>query len=231
MAFASTLSGPRLPPARGAATHLVVFVHGYGANGEDLIALGQMWRKELPGCAFVAPNAPEPVPGAPGGYQWFGITRMDAAELARGVEGAADGLNKFVDAELARLSLPPEKLILVGFSQGTMMSLHLGLTRSVKPLAVLGYSGMLAVPPAAPLHDCSPIMLIHGDADPMIPASAMLAGVSELGRAGAAVQWHISAGTAHGIAEDGLALGGAFLSAAIAGRLVRKQPEISCPLG
>lgn len=231
MAFTSSLSGPRLPPARGAATHLVVFVHGYGANGKDLIALGQMWRKELPGCAFVAPNAPETVPGAPGGYQWFAITRMDPAEMARGVQGAAEGLNNFIDAELTRLSLPPEKLILVGFSQGTMMSLHLGLTRPVKPLTVLGYSGMLATPPSAGIQDCPPILLIHGDADPMIPVAAMFVGVSELGRAGASVQWHVSPGTEHGIADDGLALGGAFLSAAIAGRLKQRPGDISCPLG
>jgi phospholipase/carboxylesterase len=229
---ARTLSGPRLPPARGTATHLVVLLHGYGADGNDLIGLAPHWQRDLPGVAFAAPNAPEPCAGAPTGYQWFPISRMNPAEMVRGVESAASLVNGFVDAELARLELPADRLALVGFSQGTMMSLHVGLMRATKPAAVIGYSGMLPgaenisqLPPGVP-----PILLVHGDADPMIPADAMFASASGLGRAGATVQWHLSLGVGHGIDPVGLAMGGDFLRMAFRGQLRPRANEIACPL-
>lgn len=227
-----TLTGPRLPPARGQATHLVVLCHGYGADGNDLIGLAPHWQRLLPTAAFVSPNAPERVPGAPSGYQWFPIQRLDPGEMQRGVESASDVLNSFLDAELARLELPPERLALVGFSQGTMMSLTVGLSRPVKPACIVGYSGMLArqtqLDTLSP--DTPPILLVHGDADEMIPAQAMLASANMLGRAGACVQWHISRGVGHGIDPTGLDMGGAFLSQAFRGLLTRRTPDVSCPL-
>ncbi|HVP86407.1 MAG TPA: alpha/beta fold hydrolase [Rhizomicrobium sp.] len=225
------LSGPRLPPARGPATHLVVLCHGYGADGNDLIGLAPHWQRLLPTVAFVAPNAPQPCAGAPMGFQWFPITRLDPTEMLKGVESAADTLNAFLDGELQRLELPPERLALVGFSQGTMMSLHVGLRRAVKPAAIVGYSGLLAgaetQEPVGP--DAPPIMLIHGDADPMIPAQALFMSAGALGHAGASVQWHISGGVGHAIAPDGLSLGGNFLAMAFRGLLARPA-EISCAL-
>ena len=224
------LTGPRLPPARGKATHLVVLCHGYGADGNDLIGLAPHWQRELPTVAFVAPNAPEPCQGAAMGYQWFPISRLDPQEMARGVEGAASTLENFLDAELARLNLTPDKLALVGFSQGTMMSLHVGLRRAVKPAAIVGFSGMLAgldqQPELAP--DAPPVLLIHGDADPMIPVGALFASAAALATAGAAVQWHVSPGVGHSIDETGLALGGDFLVQAFRGSLARKDAEIRC---
>jgi phospholipase/carboxylesterase len=127
-----TLTGPTLAPARGAATHLVVLVHGYGADGQDLIGLAPHWQRLLPTAAFAAPNAPMRIPGGPG-YQWFPISRIDPHEMQKGVEAAGPALDAYLDGELARLGLPPERLALVGFSQGTMLSLHLGLRR--KPAA------------------------------------------------------------------------------------------------
>jgi phospholipase/carboxylesterase len=227
------LSGPRLPPARGKATHLVVLCHGYGADGNDLIGLAPHWQRLLPTVAFAAPNAPEPCAGAPTGYQWFPIQRLDPGEMQRGVESAAGLLDAFLDSELARLELPPDRLALVGFSQGTMMALQVGLRRAVKPACIVGYSGMLArgaeldaLPPDAP-----PVLMIHGDADPMIPADAMLASAMMLGRAGAAVQWHLSPGVGHGIDPVGLEMGSLFLSSAFRGRLRRRESVISCRLG
>ncbi|MEJ0027577.1 MAG: dienelactone hydrolase family protein [Rhizomicrobium sp.] len=231
MAF-GTLSGPRLPPTRGAATYLVVLCHGYGADGKDLIGLAPHWQRLLPTAAFVAPNAPERCAGAPNGYQWFPITRLDPGEMQRGVESAAGQLDAFLDAELARLGLPGDRLALVGFSQGTMMALQVGLRRAVKPAAIVGFSGLLArgaaletLPPDTP-----PILLIHGDADQMIPAEAMLASAMMLGAAGAGVQWHIASGVGHGIDPVGLEMGGAFLSSAFRGLLRRREAEISCPV-
>lgn len=224
------LNGPRLAPAGGSATHLVVLCHGYGADGNDLIGLAPHWQRLLPTVAFAAPNAPERCPGA--GYQWFPLSRLDPQEVRRGVESAASALERFLEAELTRLGLAPERLVLAGFSQGTMLSLHVGLRRAVKPLAILGYSGMLAAAETLPPlgHDCPPIMLVHGDADTMIPPQAMFAAAGALGQAGALVQWHLSRGIAHSIDPDGLALGGAFLSLALRGSL-KRPGQVSCPVG
>lgn len=225
------LTGPRLAPARGAATHLVVLAHGYGADGNDLIGLAPHWQRILPGAAFVAPNAPEPCAGSPMGYQWFPILRLDPDEMRRGVESAAPILDAFLDEELARHNLPPERLALVGFSQGTMLSLHVGLLRAVKPAAIIGYSGLLAGEPPQLGTDTPPILLVHGDRDPMIPADALFHSAGTLGRAGAAVQWHLSSGIGHSIDEQGLILGGLFLRMAFAGQLARENDKIACEFG
>jgi phospholipase/carboxylesterase len=134
----ATLNGPRIEPRSGKAKQLVVFLHGYGADGNDLIALGKEWQPLLPDAAFVSPNAPEPCVGAPMGRQWFNLTMRDMNERWIGVEQAAPSLQAFLDGELARLSLTPDRLALVGFSQGTMMALHVGLRRAVAPAAVVG---------------------------------------------------------------------------------------------
>jgi phospholipase/carboxylesterase len=231
MAFGSRmLSGPRLPPARGNATHLVVLCHGYGADGNDLIGLAPMWQRLMPTVAFAAPNAPERCAGAPVGFQWFAISRLEPHAMRGGVESAAAGLNAFLDAELARHNLPADRLALVGFSQGTMMSLHVGLRRQVKPAAIVGYSGLLTDADELTMQAraAPPILLIHGDADQMIPVEFLFTSAAALGRAGAAVQWHLSRGVGHSIDEQGLALGGLFLSMAFRGLLKRAVDEISC---
>ena len=128
------LDGPRLPPAAGGAPRqLVVFLHGYGADGNDLIGLGREWAKLLPHAAFVSPHAPEPCAGAPMGRQWFNLTFREAGELVTGVKHAAPALEAFLDAELKRHNLGPRALALVGFSQGTMMALGVGLKRHPRP--------------------------------------------------------------------------------------------------
>ncbi len=226
-----SLTGPRLPPARGLATHLVALLHGYGADGNDLLGLAPHWQQLLPGVAFVAPNAPTRVPGAPG-YQWFPLTRMDPHEMERGAAAAAPSLDQFLDAELARLALPPDRLALAGFSQGTMMSLHVGLRRPTPPAAIVGFSGLLPSPPPPEFAVNAakpPILLTHGDGDTVIPAQAMLMAAMQLGAAGAAVQWHLTPGMGHGIDPEGLAMAGEFLALAFAGRL-RQSGEISCPV-
>ena len=180
-----TLDGPSVAPKSGGAPkQLVVFLHGYGSNGEDLISLAPYWADLLPDAEFVSPNAPQRCDDGPG-YQWFPISRLDPAEMARGVESAAATLENFLEAELARLHLSGDKLALVGFSQGTMMALHVGLKRSVKPAAIVGYSGMLADQTLSAAPDAPPILLVHGDADPMIPIGALFASAATLGRAGA----------------------------------------------
>jgi phospholipase/carboxylesterase len=233
MAFGSKmLSGPRLPPARGTATHLVVLCHGYGADGNDLIGLAPLWQRLLPTVAFVAPNAPERCAGAATGYQWFPISRLEPDVMRGGLESAAAGLNAFLDAELTRLELPPDRVALVGFSQGTMMSLHVGLRRPVKPAAIVGYSGLLTETASLEQYarTAPPILLVHGDADEMIPAQFLFSSSAALGHAGATVQWHLSPRVGHSIDEAGLALGGTFLSMAFRGLLKRTAPDVCCPL-
>jgi len=227
----SQLTGPRLPAARGKADRLVIFCHGYGADGNDLIDLGRHWQRLLPTAAFAAPNAPERCAMSPTGYQWFGITRMQPDEMLRGVEGAAPVLNTFIDNELERLGLDGSRLALVGFSQGTMMSLHVGLRRKVSPVGIVGFSGALPGSEKLPAEIVSrpPVLLIHGDADDMIPVQALHMAANGLGAAGVSVRWHISRGVGHGIAPDGLELAGQFLADAFVGKL-STNPE-AAPVG
>lgn len=217
------LTGPRVPARSVKADRLIVLCHGYGANGDDLIGLAPHWQKLLATAAFSSPNAPEPVPMAPGGFQWFPITRLDPDELYKGVVSAAPLLDAFIDSELARLGLDGSRLALVGFSQGTMMALHVGLRRKISPAAILGYSGALTG--AQHLKDeltaRPPVMLIHGDADQMVPVQALHAAAQGLGVAGVPTRWHISRGVGHGIDAEGLDLGGRFLADAFNGRLAQ----------
>jgi phospholipase/carboxylesterase len=203
----------------------VVLVHGYGADGQDLISLGAQWQAVLPTVAFAAPNAPQRLPGSPG-YQWFPIARIDPHEMRKGVEAAGPLLDAWLDAELAQLGLGPERLALVGFSQGTMLALHVGLRRA-RPAAIVGFSGMLAGPP--PGTGGPPVLLTHGTDDDVIPASALFMSTTLLAAAGVPVQWHLAPGMGHGIDPDGMAMAGRFLADAFAGRLGR-DGDIFCPV-
>jgi phospholipase/carboxylesterase len=225
------LNGPRLPAASGKADRLVIFVHGYGADGNDLIGLGQHWQRLLPTAAFVSPHAPERCAMSPMGYQWFGITRMTPDEMLRGVERAAPVLNAFIDAELARLELDASRLALVGFSQGTMMSLHVGLRRATPPAAIVGFSGALPGAEKLPQEIVGrpPVLLVHGDSDDMIPVQALHMAVNGLGAAGVTVRWHVSRGVGHGIAPDGLDLAGQFLTDAFSGKLKADGAPVRAP--
>jgi phospholipase/carboxylesterase len=212
------LDGPRLEPRSGTTKQLVVFLHGYGADGNDLIDIGQAWAALLPDAAFVSPHAPRPCGQAPVGREWFPLTFRDPNERWVGVNQAAPVLNAFLNAELARRKLPPLALALVGFSQGTMMALHVGLRRAVPPKAIVGYSGMLVVPAdvdpnqfAADIKSRPPVLLVHGDSDELIPVQALLDAAQGLAALDVPVQWHISPGVGHGIDPEGLRHGGEFL--------------------
>lgn len=222
------LDGPRLGPRQG-ARQLVVLLHGYGADGQDLIELGAQWRAALPDAAFVAPNAPEPCAGAPMGRQWFALTMRDPNERWTGVNKAGPILDAFLDAELAAQGLDDSKLALIGFSQGTMMALHVGLRRRRTPAAIIGFSGLLvggehlaAVTRPAP----PPILLTHGSEDDIIPAPAMFMGAEELVAAGIPVQWHLSIGVGHGIDEAALRHAGQFLTRHFGVRQAPLEPSL-----
>jgi phospholipase/carboxylesterase len=217
--MSAKLDGPRLEPRGGKAKRLVVFLHGYGADGNDLIDIGRAWQQILPDTAFVSPHAPEPCGQAPVGRQWFALTFRDPDERWRGVNKAAPVLEQFLDEELARYGLPASSLALVGFSQGTMMSLHVGLRRAVAPAAIVGYSGMLVLPndgpPASVKEEIKarpPVLLVHGDQDDLIPAQALFHASAALAELNVPVEWHLSQGIGHGIDGDGLRHGGEFLA-------------------
>jgi phospholipase/carboxylesterase len=213
------LDGPRLEAKSGTARHLVVFLHGYGADGNDLIDIGRAWQNLLPDTAFVSPHAPRPCGQAPTGREWFPLTFRDPDERWNGVTAAAPALNSFLDAELKRRNLPADALSLVGFSQGTMMALHVGLRQATAPSAIVGYSGMLVTPEnidpesfAAEIVSKPPVLLVHGDADQVIPAEALFHAAQGLAALDVPAEWHISPGVGHGIDQEGLRHGGEFLA-------------------
>ena len=217
--MAAELDGPRLQPRSGAARQLVVFLHGYGADGNDLIDIGRTWQQYLPQAAFASPHAPEPCGQAPVGRQWFPLTLRDPSERWVGVNKAGPIVQRFLDAELGRHQLPSSALALVGFSQGTMMALHVGLRRALSPAAIVGYSGLLVLPPdgeieafAAEIKSRPPVLLVHGDRDDLIPPQALFQAAQGLAALGLAVEWHVSAGIGHGIDAEGLRHGGEFLA-------------------
>ncbi|MHB2169388.1 alpha/beta hydrolase [Alsobacter sp. R-9] len=215
----ATLEGPRRPAQSGRVRSLVVLVHGYGADGNDLIELADTWAGDLPDTAFVAPHAPEPCGMAPMGRQWFALERRDPHEVWQGVVAARTTFDRFLDTELARFNLDDTSLGLVGFSQGTMMVLHAGLRRARGPAAIVGYSGLLAGPQylAGELTAPAPVLLVHGMEDEVIPFGALTMSVAALAGAGVPCEWHACPGLGHGIDEDGLRHGGAFLAKSFAG--------------
>lgn len=209
-----SLTGPIvLPKSGGPPTSLVVLLHGYGSNGEDLIGLTPFWRDALPDTLFVAPNAPQICPGAPDGYQWWALTSLSPEARAAGVRQSAPILNSFIDDLLARYGLAEDRLVLIGFSQGTMMALHVGPRRAGAIAGIIGYSGMLADPDALARELCNrpPVLLVHGDADDVLPVSSLSKAQTALADLGFSVSSHVSPRLGHGIDEAGIRLGQAFL--------------------
>lgn len=204
-------------PARsGKATSMVIFLHGYGADGADLLGLADPLAPHLPDTVFLAPDAPEPCAGNPFGRQWFPIPWLDGSsedEARNGLRRAALDIDAFIDARLAEASLTDAALAVVGFSQGTMMALHV-LPRRATPVAgIVGFSGRLIEPESldAEARSKPPILLIHGDADPMVPFAEMGNAGRALTAAGFETFGHVMKGTGHGIAPDGLSVALAFL--------------------
>ena len=216
------LDGPRMPPTSGRpASQLVVLLHGYGADGEDLIGLAPYVARLLPEAAFLSPHAPERCAMQPMGRQWWGIETFSPDERLAGAKRAAPVLDAFIDAELERYGLDESRLALVGFSQGTMMALHVGLRRERQLACIVGYSGALVAPDRLPqeIRSKPPVLLVHGDRDELLLPDSTLEAVQGLSTAGVNVEWHFSQGAGHTIAQDGLDLGAAYLARALNGKL------------
>lgn len=211
------LKAERRAPVSGDTRSCVVFLHGYGANGADLLGLADPLGEHLPDTLFVAPDAPEACAGAPFGFQWFPIPWIDGSseeEAAAGMMRAVDDLNAFLDALMVDEDLLPEQVCLFGFSQGTMMSLHVGPRREDAVAGIVGFSGRLLQPEllADEVQSMPPILLLHGDMDDVVPVDSLPAAAEALQGAGfEEVYAHIMKGTAHGIAPDGLSVALAFI--------------------
>jgi len=214
------LDGPRFGPANGgAADALVVMLHGLGADGNDLIGIAPVWAREMGSVAFASPHAPFPCDMAPFGRQWFSLQSRDPADMLAGIRTAAPMLNAYLDAELERLGLGADQLALVGFSQGTMMSLYTALRRPAPIAGIVGYSGALIAGdlPDDPVAAKPPVLLVHGTADEIVPFGAMEAAQAGLTSAGVAVESIARPGHGHGIDDVGLGAGAAFLRRVLGG--------------
>ncbi len=203
------LDAGRRGAAQEQAKQLVILIHGYGADGNDLLGLADPLGEQMSDTVFVAPDAPNKCSGNPFGYEWFPIPWLDGSSeeaAAAGMAESVNDLNAFIDQTMADEGLTSAETILLGFSQGTMMNLHIA-PRRVEPVAgVVGFSGRLLEPEKLTSEVISrpPVVLIHGDQDPMVPFDSMRAAADALVAAEFEVCTHVSKGTGHGIAPDGL---------------------------
>jgi phospholipase/carboxylesterase len=206
------LDGPRWGPKQGPVRQLVVLCHGLGADGHDLIDLGPQWSAAVPAAVFAAPSGPEPCDGAPFGRQWFGVGDRAPARMRAGVAAAAVMLDRFIDAELARLGLGAEAYALMGFSQGAMTALYTGLRRKVPPRGILAFSGALLDPAGTPARaDLPPVLIVHGEQDDVVPVSRSRDAEAALAALGVAVESVYPPRLEHAIDAAGLSAGSLFL--------------------
>jgi phospholipase/carboxylesterase len=213
------LEGPRWGPAsKGAARQLMVVCHGLGADGHDLIDLAPSWGHALPDAAFVAPDAPFQHDSGMG-RQWWSVADRTPSVMAEGVRRAAPYLDRFIDAELGRLGLAEDAYALAGFSQGAMIALFTGLRRRIAPRGILGFSGALMVPEtlATELTHRPPVLLVHGEADDVVPVQRSRDAEQVLARAGVPVESVFVPRLGHGIDDTGISIGALFLQRVFAG--------------
>lgn len=213
----SLLKSHRREAKSGTAKTLAIFVHGYGADGNDLISLADPLGEHLPDTVFYAPDAPNPCQMSPMGREWFPIPWIDGSseEVARaGMEEAVQIFNDWLDETMQAEGMDAAHTFLIGFSQGTMMSLHVAPRRDQPLAGVVGFSGRLLEPEtlAAEVKSRPPVLLVHGDADDVVPPSSLPEAAEALSKAGFEVYTHISKGTGHGIAPDGLGVALQFIT-------------------
>jgi len=213
-----TLAARRRDSQSGRTGSLVVLLHGYGADGNDLLALADPLAPHLPDTVFIAPDAPDRCAGNPMGYQWFPIPWIDGsgeAEAFAGLLTAARDLDAFLDGVLAEEGVTPDRLALVGFSQGTMMALQVAPRRAAPVAGIVGFSGRLIAPErlAAEVRCRPPVLLLHGDADEVVPPDCMPEAAEALRAAGFEVATRTMRGMGHGIDPEGLSAALGFLQA------------------
>jgi phospholipase/carboxylesterase len=210
------VNGASLQPLGGTpARRIVLLLHGFGSSGSDMIALAPAWQQRLPDTLFLAPHAPQRCAGS-AGYQWWGLSDISPQALAAGAALAAPAIDEFIDRKLRQYELTEADLAIAGFSQGTMMALHVGLRRPRQVAAIVGYSGMLTGAPKLRHEQIAkpPVLLVHGSHDPVVPVAALHAAEATLKHLGVPVTTHVSAGIAHTVDPVGLRLGLEFVTKA-----------------
>ena len=208
------LHGPTQEPASGGpAKQLIVFCHGLGSDGNDLIGLAPYFARVLPDAKFISPNAPEKFDMAPTGYQWFSLMDPNADRLP-GVKAAAPILDNFINQQMTVHGLTEAETALVGFSQGAMMSLHVGLRREKRLAGIAGYSGRLIAPEllSTEMRSKPNVMLVHGEADSVVPPSSLKDSVSALAGVGIDATWETRPDLGHGLDDRGIMMGMEFLA-------------------
>lgn len=202
------------PKSGNPPKNIIFFLHGLGANGQDLIGIAEQWCEAFPNTLFLSPDAPEPCDMAPMGYQWFSLQDRSPDRLLQNVQAAAPAVDNLIDTILNEHGLEPNKLALVGFSQGGMMSMHVALRRPEALWAVLSYSGALIESPSmgSEIKSRPPVFLRHGEADDVVPVTAFHHAKTALKKFGIEVEGETVPGMSHGIDPKGLALGSDFLT-------------------
>ena len=213
----TTLTGPRKDAKSGNADSLVIFLHGYGSDGKDLIGIGDALAEHLPNTTFLSPNAPQRCANNPMGYQWSPIPWLDGSSEEASKQGQVESinlLNDWFDEVAVNEGINPDRTVIFGFSQGTMMALHVGPRRQNSFAGIIGFSGRLLYPEllSTELQTKPPVLLVHGDSDDMVPPAALPEAADALTNAGFEVYTHISKNTGHGIAPDGLGMALQFIN-------------------
>jgi phospholipase/carboxylesterase len=208
------LSGPEAAPASGGpAKQLIVFVHGYGADGNDLISLAQYFAQVAPDAAFISPDAPYRCDGSPFGRQWYDVWMKDPEQRLAAIRSTAAIFDNFIIGQLDRHGLTEDRLVLVGFSQGTMMSLFAGPRRETSMAGIVGYSGRMEAPERLKdeIRSRPPVVMVHGDSDELLAVSEMETAAAALGESGVEIETHVRPGLGHGIDEEGIRIGLEFV--------------------
>jgi phospholipase/carboxylesterase len=211
------LRAERVEAASGETLSAVVLLHGYGANGRDLIGLAEPLAEHMPDTLFLSPDAPEACVGSPMGLQWCPIPWIDGSseEMARqGFLRAQEDLQAFLDGTMVDEDLLPEQVMILGFSQGAMMALHAAPRREDPVAGIVAFSGRLLDPELLADEAVSrpPVLLVHGDRDDVVPIQALPEAARALEAAGwTEVYAHVMKGSGHGIAPDGLSVALAFM--------------------
>lgn len=209
------LSGPMLPPREGEAQQLVVLLHGYGSDGQDLISLAPYLQDLLPHAAFVAPNAPNACAINPAGFEWFPLDLDREISRLEGIDSTRPVIRSFLTELWNGSGLGPGDTILGGFSQGAMIALDSGLRLDEPLKAILSFSGGIVSPETigTEIKSKPPVCLVHGEIDDVVPPSMSVQGEKALKEAGVGVQLHLSPGVGHSISPDGLNFARGFLGA------------------
>jgi len=207
------LSGPMLAPKTGKGTKLMVLLHGYGSDGNDLIGLARYWQSALPEMLFVAPNGPEKCPMNPDGYQWFDLDMNREISRLTGSKKARPVLEKFLDQLWEQTGFDASQTILVGFSQGGMMALDVGLRLKKQPLGIISFSGGLTGENDWESHIKikPPVCLVHGEGDDVVPVSLSINSKTRLEKIGIKIAMQIEPGLGHTISVEGLGFALAFM--------------------